>query len=428
MSGHIGIFSKDDLEVAPLLYVGLYALQHRGEVGSGMAVYNQGKFSEHRGKGLVSDVYSEEKLIETKGSMGAAHVKYAFSHETEENVLLPEIFQYQEEPRLISIDGNFLEKTLSREFFIPLFNDLSTVAEKIGNIKGAYSIIYIDKDKMIAVRDPWGIKNICLGKYDDSYVVASETCAIDAIGAEFVRDLEPGEILIIENDKLTSLKTNRPKTKNCIFEFVYISRQDSFINDRSVYGVRYNLGRRLAEEAPVNADVVIGAPDSGTIASLGFSHESRIQYKEGILKNRYVGRTFLLADQNMREKSIRLKMNPLKTNLNGKRVILVDDSIVRGNTIKTTVQTLKDSGAQEVHVRIACPPVIKSCDLCVDTPEEKYLIGANLSVEETRKFIGADSLAYLSLESMVEICGGKNYCTNCFDGIYPIEVENGDNI
>lgn len=286
----------------------------------------------------------------------------------------------------------------------------------------------MDEDKLTVVRDPWGIKSFFLGKYNDSYVVASETCAIDAIGAEYLRDIAPGEIVTINKYGLNSKFVERRDEKSCIFEFVYLSRQDSYINGKSIYDARSNMGRRLAEESPVNGDVVIGAPDSGTIAALGFSHESGIQYREGILKNRYVGRTFILPDQRMRDKSVKIKLNPLKKNLKGKRVILVDDSIVRGTTIKSTVAMIKDAGATEVHVRIACPPVTTSCDLCVDTPSEDKLIGANHTVEETREIIGADSLAYLSLDGLVYACSGNGFCKNCFDGKYPIEVENGDNV
>jgi amidophosphoribosyltransferase len=429
LSGHIAIFGEDDINVAPLLHWGLYALQHRGEVGSGLVALDEnGKFSKLRGNGLVSEVYDEERINSIPGNKGAAHCKYAFASESKEKALLPEVFKYEGKETALSIDGNFLEKSINREDFIPWFNDLESLPERINNLHGAYSIIYIDQDKMVVVRDPWGIKSFFIGKYNNSYVVASETCAIDAVGGEYLRDLAPGEIVIIDKNGMQSKFVERRDEKTCIFEFVYLSRQDSNINGKSVYEARYNMGRRLADESPVNADVVIDAPDSGTIAALGFSHESGIQYREGILKNRYVGRTFILPDERMREKSVQIKHNPLKKNLKGKRVILVDDSIVRGTTIKNTVKMLKDAGAIEVHVRIACPPVTTSCDLCVDTPSKDKLIGANYTVEETRDIIGADSLAYLSLEGLTYICGGDIFCKNCFDGKYPIEVENGDNV
>ena len=428
MSGHIGIFGNEDINVAPLLHWSLYALQHRGEVGSGLVVVDDDNISQLRGPGLVSDIYKEEEINSLKGNKGAAHVRYAFEDDDINAPFLPEVFPCEDSQALLSIDGNFLEKALSRKHIADFLCNEKDLPEKIKNLKGAYSIIHINKDRMIAIRDPWGIKNLVLGKYDNSYVVASETAAIDSIGAEFLRDILPGEIVTIDKDGLRSQFTGERQEKNCIFEYVYIARQDSYIEGKSVYEARYNMGRRLAEEEPVNGDLVIGAPDSGTIAALGYSHESRIPYKEGILKNRYVGRSFILPDQRMREKAVKIKMNPLKKNLDGKRVILVDDSIVRGTTIKSTVKMLRDAGAIEVHVRIACPPVKHSCDLCVDTPDEKYLIGANLSVEETCKEICADSLAYLSLDSLVSVCGGNRFCKHCFDGKYPIEVENGNNL
>lgn len=428
MSGHIGIFGNENINVAPLLHWSLYALQHRGEVGSGLVVIDDSKISQLRGQGLVSDIYDEEEVNSIVGNKGAAHVKYAFEDEEEGKAYLPEVFPCKDSEALLSIDGNFLEKALSRKHIADFLCDEEDLPKKIKNLKGAYSIIHINKDRMIAIRDPWGIKTLVIGKYDNSYVVASETAAIDSIGAEYVRDLEPGEIVTFTKDGMKSEFADHRDEQACIFEFVYIARQDSYIEGKSVYEARYNMGRRLAEEAPVNGDLVIGAPDSGTIAALGYSHESRIPYKEGILKNRYVGRSFILPDQRMREKAVKIKMNPLRKNLEGKRVILVDDSIVRGTTIKSTVKMLRDAGAIEVHVRIACPPVKHSCDLCVDTPDEKYLIGANLSVEETRKEIGADSLAYLSLDSLINVCGGNKFCKHCFDGKYPIEVENGNHL
>lgn len=430
MSGHIAIFGNDDINVAPLLHWGLYALQHRGEVGSGLAVFDKksGEYTEIHGEGLVSEIYNEDEINSIQGNKGIAHVKYEFSDEIESEVILPEILYYEERPYMLSIDGNFLEKSICRTDFIPVLNDKEHATKDLNKLYGAYSLITMNEDKMIVVRDPWGIKTMSIGKYDNSYVVSSESCAIDAMGAEFIREMAPGEIVIFDENGMHSELIEHREEKFCIFEYVYIARQDSIINGKSVYDVRYNMGRRLAEEAPVNGDVVIGAPDSGTIAALGYSHESGIQYKEGILKNRYVGRTFILPDQRMREKSVKIKMNPLKTNLNDKRVILVDDSIVRGTTIKNTVQMLKEAGAAQVHVRIACPPVTTSCDLCVDTPSEEHLIGANLTVEETREHIGADSLAYLSLDGLINICGGSGFCKNCFDGKYPIEVKDGDNL
>lgn len=428
MSGHIGIYGSENVSVAPLLYISLYALQHRGEVGSGMSILNGKEYFEIKGKGLVSDIYKEEDISTLLGNKGLAHVKYAFSEEKEEKIFLPEVFETTNGKSILSIDGNFLEKTICRNDLVNNLEDESNLEKNIQNLKGAYSIIYLKEDFMIGIRDPWGIKGLVLGRVNNSYILASETSGIDSIGGEYIRDLEPGEILFIKDNEIVSKYTENRTEKSCIFDFVYTARQDSFINKKSVYEARYNLGRKLASEHPVNGDVVIGTPDSGTIAALGYSHESRIAYKEGILKNRYVGRTFILPEQSLREKSVKIKMNPLKINLEGKRVILVDDSIVRGTTIKNTVKMLKDANALEVHVRVACPPVLHSCDLCVDTPSEENLISANMTKEETKDYIGADSLEYLSMDGLLQSFGGEIFCRHCFDGNYPIEVNNETNL
>lgn len=424
MSGHLAFFGDEDINVAPLLHLGLYGVQHRGQINSGLTVINGEVFNEIRGVGLVSDIYSDKEINKLVGNKGVAHVKYAFADEPLDDTVMPETYEYDKKLCSLSIDGNMIDRSFHQREFIKILNNLDTATEEIGKLKGAFSVIYMDAERMIVIRDPHGIKNISIGKYEDTFVASSETCVFDIVGAEFIKDLEPGEIAIFENGEMRSIFTPFRNSKNCIFEFVYISRQDSYIDGKSVYEARYNMGRRLAEEHPVNADIVIGSPDSGTIAALGYSHESGIQYREGILKNRYVGRTFILPDQKMREKSVKIKMNPLRINLEGKRVVLVDDSIVRGTTIKKTVEMLRNAGATEVHVRVACPPVTTSCNLCVDTPDERYLIGANLSVEETRKEINADSLGYLSLDALIRCCSkdGNLFCKNCFDGNYPIEV------
>lgn len=433
MSGHIGIFGKD-VNVTYELYWALYALQHRGEVASGIAVLDDEKSDLVSGLGLVGDIFSEEEINRLNGAKGVAHVKYAFHDDLDNLIVYPLIYDDLGYPEILSVDGSFIEKEVNQNDVIKIFRDSDNITKNLPSIKGAYSIVYLTPEKMVVARDPWGIKNMVIGRYGSNYVVASETCAIESIGAEILRELVAGEIVTIDENGLRSELTETRVEKNCIFEFVYTARQDSYINGLSVYESRYNMGRRLAEEAPVNADVVIGAPDSGTIAALGYSHESRIQYKEGILKNRYVGRTFTLPEQSMRERAVKIKLNPLRRNLDGKRVILVDDSIVRGTTIRNTVAMLRNAGAAEVHVRIAAPPVVYSCNLCVDTPSRDNLIGANKTIEETREIIGADSLAYLSIDSLIRCCGGQNiYCKHCFDGNYPInleniEVKNGDNL
>lgn len=422
MSGNFAIFGNGNMDVSTIINVGLYAIQHRGQISSGMTVFDyDGEIHDIKGKGLVSTVYDDAEVKILHGNKGVGHVRYAFSDEDYDPNVMPYVYTADDEEVIISVEGNLLEKTISPRVFVDLIRgDKEALLEGIRNLKGAYSAVYMDANKMVGIRDPWGIKPLSLGLFNGAYILTSETCALESLGAEFVRDILPGEIIFIEKDATYSYRVEDLKKSLCIFEFVYIARQDSYIDGKSVYEARYNMGRELFKEFPTEGDIVIGAPDSGTIASLGYARESGIPYEQGIVKNRYIGRTFIEPTQELRENSVKIKLTPLKVNIEGKRVVLVDDSIVRGTTIKRIIKMLREAGAKEVHVRITSPPINWSCNLSVDTPDESKLISHGKSVEETRGIIGADSLHFLSLDTLKRVSGDLGFCTNCFDGNYPI--------
>ena len=294
------------------------------------------------------------------------------------------------------------------------------IVNAVRDVKGAYALVAMTNDRLIGIRDPYGMKPLCIGKLGENYVLASETCALDTIGAKFVRDVKPGEMVEIVNGELKSIRTKMPEDKKiCLFEIIYFARPDSKLDGRSIYLIRREAGRNLAKECPQDGDIVISAPDSGTVAAIGYAEESGIPYDEGLIKNRYVGRTFIQPSQELREQGVRIKLNVLKENVEGRRVILVDDSIVRGTTMKRTVAMLKEAGAKEVHVRISAPPVVHSCNLGINTARGDNLIARGKTVEEIKEAIGADSLCFLSLQGLIEAAGEDIYCTGCFEGDYP---------
>lgn len=421
MSGIFGIYGKEKLNASNLIHYGLYALQHRGQISCGIGTIDGEDVKVYNDNGLVSGVFAEETLNELKGSIGIGHIKYAFSYETATSEVMPLLFEDKKLSSIIALDGNILGKNFKMEKVVESLRNLDGINAELKKIIGAFSIVYMDREKMIAHRDRWGIKPLCLGKIGESYIVSSESCALDASGAEFIRDFEPGDTVIVDNDGYRILNMGDMERKLCLFESVYIARPDSYMNFKSVYMQRYDMGKLLFKECPTEGDVVIGAPDSGLISAIGYSDESKISYELGIIKNRYVGRTFISQNQTEREKGVRIKLNPIKSVIEGKELILVDDSIVRGTTMKRTVKMLKDAGAKKVHVRVSSPPVTKPCNLSIDTPNEDHLIGHGRSVEEIRKIIGADSLYYLSLEALIKASGNYGYCTNCFNGVYPIK-------
>ena len=400
--------------------------------------------------GLLPNVFDEFTLNNLVGNAGIGHVRYSTSEErTIENVQpivtknIAGSIAVAHNGNLVNADelrielkktGFIFQTTTDSEVIIALLSKEiakrdsieDALSEVMKTIKGAYAVTIMTKDKIIAIRDPFGMRPLVLGKLKDSYIVASETCALDCVGAEFVRDVNPGEIVVIDKKGLQSIQAiKQDKTAACIFEFIYFARPDSVIDGANVYEARFEAGRMLAKEHKVDADIVIGVPDSGIPSAQGYSMESGIAYSEGFIKNRYIGRTFIQPSQFMRERSVKLKLNPIKSLINGKRVIMIDDSVVRGTTSRKIVNILRKAGATEVHFLVASPPVTHSCHFGIDTPHRRHLIAATHTQEEIREMLGVDSLNFISLENLTKTPVGSKvkFCTACFDGKYPMEVE-----
>lgn len=446
--GVFGIRCSDkDMDCSKLTYLGLYALQHRGQESVGIAAFDGVTINCVKQMGLVSDAFSVDELDSLKGSISIGHVRYSTTGESTITNAQPMVVKYKMGNIALAHNGNLVNADVLRDLLEDggavfqtsidsevIANMLARYARKglepairetMQAVKGSYALVIMADDKLIGVRDPYGIRPLCIGKIGDGYILASESCAIDTVGGEFVRDVAPGEIVIIDSDGLKSLSIQEEtKPSICIFEYIYFARPDSIMDGISVYEARKNAGMELAKQYPVDADVVISVPDSGNVAAIGYSEQSGIPYGIGLIKNRYVGRTFIKPDQRLRELSVQIKLNVLKKNVEGKRIVMIDDSIVRGTTCKKIVGMLKKAGAKEVHVRI-CSPVVKyPCYFGIDTPSRQQLIGSNCSPEEINSIIGADSLGYLNLERLIqstsESCQG--FCTGCFSGIYPMAV------
>ena len=452
MSGIVGIYSNEIEHVSSLIYYGLYGLQHRGQVSSGIAVNNNGFVDYFRDNGLVHEVFPKDIMDGLRGNIGIGQVRYAFKDEGINNKNLePLVVGYRQGALALTHDGNIVnfkslrdelensgsifQSDLDAEVIANLIaryhkGDLEeAVKMALDDLVGSYALTIMTSDVLIGARDPKGIKPLSIGKLKDSYVLASETCAFDTMGAEFIRDVKPGEIVVIDKNGLRTIREKDSKRSLCLFELIYFARPDSLIDGESIYLSRIEAGRILAKEQPADGDIVIGAPDSGIVAAIGYAEESGIPYAEGIIKNRYVGRTFIQPTQELREQGVKIKLNVLRENIEGKKVILVDDSIIRGTTMKRTVKMIKDAGAKEVHVRISSCPVRNSCYLGMDTPDRKNLIAANYSLDEIRDIMGADSLEYLSLDGLLEAAGGeKGFCKGCFTGEYPVEREEKENV
>ncbi len=443
MSGVFGIYSNKNKDVSRIIYYGLYALQHRGQDSAGIAINNNGYIDYHKDLGLAQEVFNNDELNRLRGNIGIGHIRQS---KVEENTIAnaePLVVGYKKGALALACDGaliNFNELRGRMEdggIIFQTFTDTEIIANLIAkyheddieqaiirgvkDIKGSYALVAMTNDRLIGIRDPYGMKPLCIGKLGESYVLSSETCALDTIGGKFIRDVEPGEMVEIVDGKLKSINTKEPQAKRiCLFEIIYFARPDSKLDGKSIYLIRREAGRNLAKECPQDGDIVISAPDSGTVAAIGYAEESGIPYDEGLIKNKYVGRTFIKPTQELREQGVRIKLNVLKENIEGKRIILVDDSIVRGTTMKRTVSMLKEAGAKEVHVRISAPPVIHGCNLGINTSRGDNLIAKGKTIDEIKEIIGADSLCFLSLTGLLEATGGEDiYCTGCFKGEYP---------
>lgn len=431
MSGIVGVTRESQYSAANLLLYGLYALQHRGQETAGIGVLEGNEIHIKKGTGIVSSIFREDVLSSLPGNRGVGHVKYGEYLDYDfRQPILPEEFKIRGQSCLLALDGNVLNKDFSLfEMAKALSGSIEQTKEYLSKLKGSFAGIYLDRYKMVAFRDQVGLKPICVGRFEDGYIFASETCAIDSCGATLVKMLDKGEIAIARGGNLNfEMYSHLPDKKACLFEMIYISRPDSYMDSVSVYQARNKMGQELYYENPTDADIVMGAPDSGLVAAIGYAEASKIPYKDGIIKNRYVGRTFINSNDDSRTKDIFIKLNPIAEVLRGKRVILVDDSIVRGSTSRRTIKMLKDAGAEEVHVRISSPPVTETCNLSLDSPDKNKLIAHNMSIEELRDHIGADSLYFLSLEGLKKSCGDSGFCDHCFTGNYPIEVNDEVNL
>ena len=448
--GVFGVYSQENRTVARSVYSGLYALQHRGQESAGIAVAYADKIIYYKGMGLVADVFANGNLDRLpEGDIAIGHVRYSTTGASQLLNAQPVVFTGKCGKMAVAHNGNVtntkqlrdeliarnavFQTTIDSEVIAILINSLSDgdivtgIKRACAKLKGSYALAIMTCDKLIAVRDPYGIRPLCIGKTDDDdVIVASETCALDAVGANFLRDIKAGEIVVIDGSGINSVMMDDlpAKPRTCIFEYVYFSRHDSVLDGYSVYEARKEAGKLLARNYPVKADVVSGVPDSGNVAARGYSEESGIPFVEALARNRYVGRTFIQPDQNQRENSLSVKMNALRGNVHGKRIVLIDDSIVRGTTMRKIIKMLRNAGAKEVHIRI-CSPIIKHpCHLGIDIQTYSQLIGAYKDEDGICESLGADSVRYLTVDQLLTTCGGKtNFCLGCFNGEYPYPMD-----
>src|SRR5712692_696252 len=455
--GVVAIFAHPEAE--KLAYLGLHALQHRGQESAGIVTSDGLASRVHKAMGSVADIFTEDVLSKIRGTLAIGHTRYSTAGDSALLNAQPILVQSNKGSIAVAHNGNLVNAlqvrarlesqgsifqtnsdtevivhliALSKEHTLP-----EAMADALRRVEGAFSLVMMSPDRTFAARDPRGFRPLAMGRIpalegqkQDTIVFASETCAFDLIGATYERDVKPGELVVVGPEGITSrLYSTAAPQSSCIFEHVYFSRPDSIVFGRAVQTSREELGRQLAREAPVEADIVVPVPDSGVSAAMGYAAESGIPFRFGLIRNHYVGRTFIEPSQSVRDFGVKLKLNPVRSLLEGKRVVLIDDSIVRGTTSRKIVRMIRSAGATEVHLRISCPPTVSPCYYGVDTPSKKQLIAANKSVEEIREFIGADSLAYLSLEGMKKACGDgekTTYCTACYTGVYPtnwVDVE-----
>lgn len=446
--GVVGIYAPNKKDICRDIYFGLHALQHRGQESAGVAVNKFGNIDYHKDMGLVQEVFADERVGRMQGDIAIGHVRYSTTGESHSGNAQPLVVFYKGGALALAHNGNLVNAKTLRDrmqdegYLFQTSTDTEIIAALIARnmhdgtiggsimktldiIKGAYALVITSGSCLIGVRDPAGLRPLCIGRTEEGYVLSSESCSFNLLDAEFVRDVRPGEIAVIEDGEIKSYIYGKPeKRAACSFEYVYFARPDSDIDGENVYMARHRCGQALARETGVSADMVIAVPDSGTVAAIGYAEESGIPFGIGLIKNRYVGRTFIQPDQKMRDLSVKLKLNVLTENVKGKRIVMVDDSIVRGTTSGKIVRMLRDAGAKEVHLRIACPPVTDPCFFGIDTPDKNKLMAANHTMEEMRSLIGADSLGFLSVGSMVEAIdlGADSVCTACFTGNYPMDL------
>jgi len=443
--GVFGIFGHS--EAANMTYLGLYALQHRGQESVGIASSDGARLNLHKSMGYVADAFDHATIERLGGMSAVGHVRYSTAGDSglknAQPILIDcahgeiavchngNLVNAQELREALVQAGSIFQTTSDTEVLLHLYarskagSPEQAIIESIAQVQGAFSLVLLTKDRLIAVRDPHGFRPLTVGRLGDAYIVCSETCALDLIDATWIRDVEPGEVLVIGPDGMKSLHPFPPgRHAHCVFEHVYFARPDSYVFTKSVNETRTEFGRQLAREQPATADVVVPIPDSGVCAATGYAEASGTPLQMGLIRNHYVGRTFIEPHQAIRHFGVRVKLNPVKSILQGRRVVLVDDSIVRGTTSKKIVKMVRAAGASEVHMRISCPPTISPCFYGVDTPQREELIGANKSIEEIRQFIDADSLGYLSLEGLLSAVGPQrgSYCTSCYTGEYPVAV------
>ena len=447
--GVVGVYGHP--EAANLAYLGLYALQHRGQESAGIVSSDGEGLIAHRQLGLVADVFNEEIIKRLRGSIAIGHNRYSTTGENHLKNAQPIVVEYAQGPMAVAHNGNLVNAQILREELEAcgsifqstsdtevVIHLIATSREKgltqriidaLSRVRGAYSLAFLTLDRMIAARDPMGFRPLVIGRLKsapEGYVVASETCALDLIEAEYLREVEPGEIVVFSSQGVESLKPFAPSREaKCIFEYIYFSRPDSNLYGRNVYQVRKAFGRQLARENPVEADLVTPVPDSGVPAAIGYAEEAKLPLEFGLIRNHYVGRTFIEPQQSIRHFGVKIKLNAQREVLQDKRVVVVDDSIVRGTTSRKIIRMLRDAGAREVHMRISSPPTTGSCYYGIDTPTRRELIASSHSVEEIRRFIDADSLAYLSVEGMYAVFNGnrQGFCDACFSGKYPVHFE-----